>query len=153
MKVSEKIEKQREALAAKQAAQNAARDRQQQLLDMRLSKITPQMIEAMDSDTYKKMLVKHGQNGLSAQVLADKTLPLPQGARRVVSADPHASVPVRDIPRGLSEEQKQSIAAAQRKYDREQLAQAAEMLSAQQQAKEDARIAKLFTAPYKGEHA
>jgi len=61
IKVSEKIEKQREVLAAKQAAQNAARDRQQQLLDTPLSKITSQQIELMDSATYKAMLVKHGE--------------------------------------------------------------------------------------------
>src|SRR6266404_534804 len=91
LKVSEKIEKQREVLAAKQAAQNAARDRQQQLLDTPLSKITSQQIELMDSATYKAMLVKHGE------AFAAKSLPLPTGVRRVVSSDSTAPVFTRDV--------------------------------------------------------
>jgi hypothetical protein len=148
MKVSTRIEKQRAAQTANQAAQNTAAQKQQALLDTPLSKITSAMIEAMDSDTYKKMLVQHGE------AFAAKSLPVPKGIRRADMADTQASVRTRDmLARQISPEAQALIQDGIRKTRQAELEEGARILSEAEEKKRAAKFARLFNKPYTGKFA
>jgi hypothetical protein len=146
MKLSDKILATQKQQQAKQAKLNAAAAEQQRLIDIPLEQHTQQSIEALTSESYRKLIALHGQAALDAK-LAE--FPQVRGVRRAAMVDPTVPVRTRDVQaRMISREQQELIDDAIKKAKRAEIEEGARILSAKEANREGLRIVELLNMPY-----